>query len=342
MVNRQINIDRRLREGNILKKNYLLVISLLVTISLLILINKSREAGNETKSEEAAETASTSEPLKLLDHQKAILKFPVRDLDDKITWIQGASVNQEDHEIYTTRQSNGGTFLVIERRDMKTGKVKDQKPLWIQAGSYAEGLPWFKNSNGELLFLIRQAPEGKMSIFNYTKDKIQGSFNLLGSTKLGFDIDKKYLVTCNFINGIFDTLYVYDFKSVTQGTPKLLETISISGDLFFEKPQGMTIQDEKIIISHGGRGGIPAISIVNMSGEVEEVYSFDRKDYADMVNKSYPNSINDRKTLDYENEGIFMYEYNGVESPALVQIINNEVFIVLTGISGEEPVKRIQ
>jgi hypothetical protein len=333
-----------IEEENIMKQIYLLFIGLLVTLTLLIIINNSREANKKIKSDEGTETTaadSSNRPLNLLDRQKVLLKFPVRDVEDKNTWIQGASVNQEDKEIYTTRQSNGGTFLVIERRDLETGKIKELKPLWIQAGSYAEGLPWFKNSVGDLLFLIRQSPEGKMSIFNYTKDEIQKTFNLLGSTKIGFDPDKKYLVTSNWVNGKFDTLYVYHFDSVTKGAPKLFKTLSINGDLFFEKPQGMTIYDGKILISHGGRGGNPAISVVNMSGEVEEVFSLDRKEYANMINKNYPKVIKDTSNFDYENEGIFMYEINGDLIPALVQIVNYNVYIVLAGIKDGEQIKRI-
>jgi hypothetical protein len=79
-----------------------------------------------------------------------------------------------------------------------------------------------------------------------------------------------------------------------------------------------------------------------MSGEVEEVYSFDREDYAEMINKSYPDSIKDDVNYGYENEGIFMYEHKGKLNPALVQIINNDVFIVLAGMADEEALKRAE
>jgi hypothetical protein len=289
--------------------------------------------------EELNTVTSTNNPLKFLDFQKAILKFPVRDVKDTNTWIQGASVNQKDNELYIARQSNGGLVLTIERRNLSTGKVKDTKRVSIKAGTYAEGLPWFTNSEGELCFFVRQVPVDQISIFNYTNNKVERTVKLLGGSKIGADFNKKIFVT---FNETLDKIYLYDFASATQGDPHLLRTIYIKGEeLLFEKPQGITIFKDKIIISHGSGYGNPAVSVVNMKGKVEDVFYFSLIDYSEMINATYPNLITNKENYHYENEGTFMFDYNGFLYPALVQVVNiDTTLIVLSGILEGKQIKK--
>jgi hypothetical protein len=289
--------------------------------------------------EEHNTVISTNNPLKFLDFQKAILKFPVRDVKDTNTWIQGASVNQKDNELYIARQSNGGLVLTIERRNLSTGKVKDTKKVSIKAGTYAEGLPWFTNSEGELCFFVRQVPVDQISIFNYTNNKIERNFKLLGGSKIGADFNNKYIVT---FNQTLDEVYLYDFPSATLGDPQLLRTIYTKREeLLFEKPQGVTVYKDKIIISHGAGHGNPAISVLNMKGKVEDVFYFNLINYSEMINATYPNLITNKENYHYENEGTFMYDNNGFLYPALVQIVNSDTtLIVLSGILEGKQIKK--
>jgi hypothetical protein len=272
----------------------------------------------------------TSESLSSLDYQKPILSFPVREKGDKTTWIQGASANQKQNELYISKQSNGGTVLTIERRSISSGVLLDVKKLPLKSGTYAEGLPWFMNKDNELCFLVRQVPAGKVSIFNYDKNKIEKSFDLLGQSKIGYDIKKKYIVTSTVKKKVVDKIYVYEFESVIKGKPKLLHTVDTSREnLWFEKPQGITIHEDKIILAHGAGHGTPGISVVNLKGKIEHVFYFEPVNYAIMLNQTYPRLISDRAHYHYENEGIFMYEKDGNVYPALVQIVNSKTTIIV-------------
>lgn len=285
-----------------------------------------------------ATSVLTYENHRFLDFQKAILKFPVR--EDNNTWIQGASVNQNANEIYIARQSNGGTVLTIEIRDLTTGLIKDSNHVSIKSNSYAEGLPWFLNSEGELCFLVRQVPADSISIYNYTRNKVERSFNLSGQYKIGFDYYKQFIITSN---SNLDTFYIYNFDSVVGGTPKLVHTVQTDREkLFFEKPQGITMDKNKIILSHGSKNGSPAISVINMQGQLENIYYFERKSYAKMINKSYPSLIINEEDYEYENEGIFMFKNKGKISPALVQIINAQTTIIVlsSDLEGERVIRK--
>ncbi|WP_066387576.1 hypothetical protein [Neobacillus mesonae] len=314
-----------------MKGKYSFSIYLIVIIGVIFTFVFCKNGNNEKSGFAAKDlNSSASFQLRYLDYQKPILTFPVRDEIDTTTWIQGASVNQKENELYIARQSNGGTVLTIEIRNLSTGKIKGSKYLPIQTNTYAEGLPWFKNSSGDLCFFVRQIPADKISIFNYTKNKVERSFTLLGGSKIGYDFNKKYIVTCN---AKIDSIFVYDFESVMQGTPQLLHTIHLNNKkVLFEKPQGLTIYGDLIIFSQGGRNGKPAISVINFEGKVENVFYFNRSSYANMIKNSYPNLISNNLNYDFENEGIFMYKYNGILYPALVQIINGKTIIVLTGV----------
>ncbi|ETI69169.1 hypothetical protein [Neobacillus vireti] len=329
-----------------MKKRKTILVCLLSILVILIFFNIfNKKELNNNKIEVSLNKKEVNEKgvfpgnhLSFFDYQKPILKFPVRKADG---WIQGASVNQIDNDIYIARQPNRGTTLTIERINIITGKKKDSRKVSIQSGTYAEGLPWFRNNKGELCFLVRQVPTDQISIFNYSKNRIEGKVDLLGSYKIGFDINQKYIVTCNATKNVLDKIYVYDFDSVVKGSPKLLKIIKTkSEDLLFEKPQGITIHDNKIIFSHGGKDGNPAISVVNFEGKVENVFYYDRKSYAEMINETYPNFILDKKNYRYENEGVFMYNYKGEVYPALVQILNHTTtIIVLSGAPDGQQVK---
>ena len=279
------------------------------------------------------------EVSRFLDFQKAIIKFPVRGINDNLTWIQSVSINQNDNEVYVARQSNGGNILIIEIMDLKTGLIKKTNQVYMEPGTYAEGLPWFYNDEGNLCFLVRQVRENQISIYNFTKNKVEKSFNLLGRSKIGFDFEKNYLITTNTT---LDTFYIYSFKSVVMGIPELLHSIRTNRDgLMFEKPQGITMLDNKIIISHGASNGNPAISILNMDGQMEDVYFFEKNSFSNMVRNSYSNLSMNKEKWEYENEGIFMYEYNGQKVPALVQIVNGDtVLITLSGVLEGSRVER--
>lgn len=284
---------------------------------------------NQASQKKATERI-TNGNMKYLNYQKPILKFPVREPSDTRTWIQGVDINQDDNEFYTTRQENNGIAITIERRDLSTGAIKDTRTYSVAMYTYAEGIPWFKNESGELCFIVRTVFADLARIFNYTNGTMSDPFTLLGTTKLGMDYDKKYIVSCYSSGTMLDKIYIYDFNTIKTGAPKLLHTINTrSEDLWFEKPQAITIHEDKIIFAHGASLGTPGISVVNMRGQLEETYYFDRKSFAEMINDQYPGLITNMQNYHYENEGIFMMKHNNVVTPALLQIVNNTTSILV-------------
>ncbi|PZW79976.1 hypothetical protein [Bacillus sp. AG442] len=150
-----------------------------------------------------------------LNYQKIIFSVPAR--DHTRPFPQALSINQDDDELYIARQENGGTVCIISRYQLSSAKFKDSKQFAITNSTYNEGLPWFKNSSGDLCFLVRQKFENELSIFNYTSGEIVQTMQVLGSYKTGNDIDKKYFISGNSTNEKMDRIYIYDFQSIVAG-----------------------------------------------------------------------------------------------------------------------------
>ncbi|MCY8692623.1 hypothetical protein MOD48_14870 [Bacillus spizizenii] len=279
-----------------------------------------------------------------LNYQKIIFSVPAR--DHTRPFPQALSINQEDDELYVARQENGGTVCIISRYQLSSAKFKDSRQFTITNSTYNEGLPWFKNSSGDLCFLVRQKFENELSIFNYTSGEIVQTMKVLGSYKTGNDIDKKYFISGNSTNEKMDRIYIYDFQSIVAGNPNLLMEVMVNNkEIMFEKVQGITFHENKIILGQGK--GTPAITVINLDGSIAKAYSFSKDSFADLIQENYDF---DRNNYDFENEGICMFNYDGYVIPALLQITversgKETIFVTLAGaqdgsLISTQPVKR--
>ncbi len=265
-----------------------------------------------------------------LNYQKIIFSVPAR--DHTRPFPQALSINQDDDELYVARQENGGTVCIISRYQLSSAKFKDSRQFTITNSTYNEGLPWFKNSSGDLCFLVRQKFENELSIFNYTSGEIVRTMQVLGSYKTGNDIDKKYFISGNSTNEKMDRIYIYDFQSIVAGSPNLLMEVVVNNkEIMFEKVQGITFHENKIILGQGK--GAPAITVINLDGSIAKAYSFSRDSFADLIQKNYDF---DRNNYDFENEGICMFNHNGYVIPALLQVTversgKETIFVTLAG-----------
>ncbi len=265
-----------------------------------------------------------------LNYQKIIFSVPAR--DHTRPFPQSLSINQEDDELYVARQENGGTVCIISRYQLSSAKFKDSRQFTITNSTYNEGLPWFKNSSGDLCFLVRQKFENELSIFNYKSGEIVQTMKVLGSYKTGNDIDKKYFISGNSTNEKMDRIYIYDFQSIVAGNPNLLMEVVVNNkEIMFEKVQGITFHENKIILGQGK--GAPAITVINLDGSIAKAYSFSRDSFADLIQKNYDF---DRNNYDFENEGICMFNHNGYVIPALLQVTversgKETIFVTLAG-----------
>lgn len=265
-----------------------------------------------------------------LNYQKII--FSVLARDNSLPFPQAISINQEDDELYIARQENGGIVCIISRYELSTSTLKDSKQFTITSSTYNEGIPWFKNSDGELCFLVRQQFENELSIFNYATGEIEETMEVLGSYKTGNDIDKKYFISGNSTNERMDRIYIYDFQSIVAGSPRLLMEVSVNNqEIMFEKVQGITFHDNKIVLGQGK--DYPAITVLNLDGSITKSYSFSKESYADLIEQSYDfNRVN----YTFENEGVCMFNYDGYVIPALMQIAVERggrelIFVTLAG-----------
>ncbi|MEK4136465.1 hypothetical protein NSQ93_23115 [Bacillus sp. FSL W8-0445] len=265
-----------------------------------------------------------------LNYQKII--FSVLARDNSLPFPQAISINQEDDELYIARQENGGSVCIISRYELSTSALKDSQQFTITSSTYNEGIPWFKNSEGELCFLVRQQFENELSIFNYTTREIEETMEVLGSYKTGNDIDKKYFVSGNSTNERMDRIYIYDFQSIIAGSPRLLMEVSVNNqEIMFEKVQGITFHDNKIVLGQGK--DYPAITVLNLDGSIAKSYSFSKESFADLIEQNYDF---DRVNYAFENEGVCMFNYDGYVIPALMQIAVERsgrelVFVTLAG-----------
>ncbi|GIN27938.1 hypothetical protein ACP2WB_05615 [Bacillus licheniformis] len=265
-----------------------------------------------------------------LNYQKII--FSVLARDNSLPFPQAISINQEDDELYIARQENGGSVCIISRYELSTSALKDSQQFTITSSTYNEGIPWFKNSEGELCFLVRQQFENELSIFNYTTGEIEETMEVLGSYKTGNDIDKKYFVSGNSTNERMDRIYIYDFQSIIAGSPRLLMEVSVNNqEIMFEKVQGITFHDNKIVLGQGK--DYPAITVLNLDGSIAKSYSFSKESFADLIEQNYDF---DRVNYAFENEGVCMFNYDGYVIPALMQIAVERsgrelVFVTLAG-----------
>ncbi|WP_250634655.1 hypothetical protein [Bacillus subtilis] len=265
-----------------------------------------------------------------LNYQKIIFSVPAR--DHTRPFPQALSINQDDDELYVARQENGGTVCIISRYQLSSAKFKDSRQFTIANSTYNEGLPWFKNSSGNLCFLVRQKFENELSIFNYTSGEIVQTMQVLGSYKTGNDIEKKYFISGNSTNEKMDRIYIYDFQSIVAGSPILLMEVMVNNkEIMFEKVQGITFHENKIILGQGK--GAPAITVINLDGSIAKAYSFSRDSFADLIQENYDF---DRNNYDFENEGICMFNHNGYVIPALLQVTversgKETIFVTLAG-----------
>ncbi|CAF1811224.1 hypothetical protein [Bacillus subtilis] len=266
-----------------------------------------------------------------LNYQKIIFSVPAR--DSTKPFPQGISINQKDDELYIIRQENSGNKGIITRYKLSTTQLIDSKEFSITSNTYNEGIPWFKNDYGDLCFLVRQVFEDQLSIFNYTNGKIERVMDVLGSYKIGNDLENKYFISGNSDNENLNKIYLYDFQSIVNGTPNLLQEVQINNkEIMFEKVQGLTFHDNKIVLGQGK--DYPSITVLNLDGSIEKSYSFSKESFADLIELDFKFN---RDGYKFENEGVCMVNWNGYAVPALMQIAVEQngketIYVTLSGV----------
>jgi hypothetical protein len=235
-------------------------------------------------------------------------------------FIQGFVFNIDRNECYVVRKDNTQANNIIYRYDMETWLIKDSKRFATSTGCYNEGLPYFYNDSGQLMFIVRTSYDHTVAIFNYDTGELTPNFVVQGSSKHGMDNKGKYYFThfgdAERVEGVF----LYDFDSVKNQTPELIQKIYFPTAIADgEKIQSITMIDDYFYCGHGKQ--FPEISVINLYGDVIKHHAFDKQSLMNMINESYP-EVN-LNNYQYENEGITWYQEG------------NKTFVVMGHMIGE-------
>jgi hypothetical protein len=269
---------------------------------------------------------SMRDPLAYINSVEVLTSFSARG-QSTTAWIQGFSINEITNEIYIAIQENNGTYLTIEIRDLN-GIFKQSKTLTITSGSFTEGLPFFYNVSNQLCFVVRTQTTNTYAIYNYTLGTL-GSPVAISGTPYKSALDGNYFVTCDVTSSVpytINTIYVYDWVSVQNGTPTLLNSFRTQnmGGLI-EKAQGLVVNNGYIFLTQGESNGNPAITIYNTAGQLVNVYLYTKESLASAINTYSTGVITDLSGYTYENEGGCKYKGKLVTA----HILNNVVYITI-------------
>ena len=258
-------------------------------------------------------------PLNNLLNQEILTSVPTI-AGDGVSFIQGFTFIQSRDELYVIRKNNKTPQDIITRYKYSTMKEIDYRLIPTNsASSFTEGLPYFINGNtNEVNFILRTNYDQIAFIFNYDKNEKSDDFILPGIAKLGMDTNKKYIFS-NFGDADhLQGLYLYEFNSVVNMKPKLIKIIRFDQILVNdEKVQGVTIVDNKLVLSHGKQ--YPKITITTLDGSIINTVSIDKNTVVDMVKKKYPEASIDYNSQ-YEAEGNGFYIENGKEYPVITHV----------------------
>lgn len=295
-------------------------------------VENQLEDNRKEVSETLAETHHKMIEKFLMNHS-FIGKVPTR-INNELDFIQGVSFNQERNEFYVARQLNNGTNVKISRYDLNTYQIKDIKQFEKSTGAYQEGLPYFYNGSGDLCFIVRTKYDLKVAIFNYTKGTLSTEIDLNGGSKISADPSGKYLVTHFGDASRIEGVYIYDMKSVINGTPYLLRKISFDEEIRNgEKTQGVTLIDNLIYLARGE--DTPVMSVVNMNGVTLSTYYLDKESLGLAIKNTYALDSFNPSNYNYENEGVSWFLKNDKYYPVFHHVVGGGEGTTYFALAGE-------
>ncbi|MCX8454602.1 hypothetical protein [Paenarthrobacter ureafaciens] len=293
-------------------------------------VNTVVEQNNAVTSKaEKVTLQAASDPLAYLDNMAILCQFPVRENGETL-WPQGIAINQADNELYVSNADGPASVLRIDVRDLTTGIRKSSKSITVAAGTWTEGLPWFKDGSGNLCFIVRATSgtteDSTYAIYNYTAGTIGANIAIKGPFKS--DTDGKYFITSDAYNRTAKKFFIYDWESIKAGTPSLLATVPIeNAGTTPGKTQAVAIVGGYLYIAQGDQASNPSISAYDFTGRLKATRNYAKEDFQAAVNALLPG---------YLTNPAFVYECEGATNlnGKLVsgQIINNTPAIPANGV----------
>ena len=251
---------------------------------------------------------SAADPLAYLSRIKHVLTLPARPAGT-LLWPQGIAVNLEDGHVYVGYNGTVGTPAVSTQRIAVytlEGRQVSQRDVPIEGGTSSEGLPYWRNAEGQLCFLLRPAAGGQgYAILNYDTGLLGPVIPLPGGNyKSAVSGDYLYTVDSNdSING-FSRLFVYSLASMIKaGTPELVQTVVLSSRNRMEKVQSFTVNGDMAIFNHGASKSQVYLSAYSLSGGLQTAFELDKRSFAEAINAGAPGTIANPASYRHEGEG---------------------------------------
>lgn len=263
-----------------------------------------------------------ADPLAYLNSIDVLCSWQTRD-PGTVTFPQGMNINEEAGEIYVANQDSG-TLLRIDVRNLD-GTLKHSKSVQITTGAYTESLPYWYNTTGDLCFIIRTGAGNNpatghytYNTYNYTKGTLSPQIPIQGGIRA--DVDGDYMITSDMWTTTISKVWVYDWASVKNGTPRLVNTINlaVTGETV-AKNQGLVLNGGYIFLLQGAADTSPTITVYNLAGQLVNIYGVRGEDFANALNQCLPGAITNPQSFAYENEGGCKYQ----GKLATLEVVNN-------------------
>lgn len=265
--------------------------------------------GNFENSIDALEGAA--DPLAYLNSITVLCSWRTRD-EGTTTFPQGMNINAEAGEIYVVNQDK--TVMRIDVRNLD-GTLKSSRTVSVVDGAFTEALPYWYNSSGDLMFFIRTSAGSNTqtsghytyNVYNYTQDTMGPIIPINGGIKA--DVDGPYLITSDIWTQTIGKIWIYDWESVKDGTPRLVNTIHVANPgPTVEKNQGMVLNGGYIFLLQGAQNTSPTITVYNVAGDLVNIFGVSARDFGIALNKAVPGAIANVNSFQYENEGGCKYK----------------------------------
>lgn len=250
-------------------------------------------------------------PITHLDRARVVCAFPAERVGEE-TYVapQGFSVNKAENRLYVSYGSGTDTTQRFEVRDLTTGERLSHRVLTADAQSYSESLPWFKNTAGQLCFIVWLKAAASLptmyGIYNYDTGVLSSEVQING--KVRGDYFGDMFVTSDAYGSVGSVFWVYSWASIKAGAPQLLQTVPMSNPgATPAKVQGQTTVGSHFLIFGGDPAQDPTVTVYNNLGQVESVRRWSRADVARIITETSPYQITN-PGFAWEGEGITNHE----------------------------------
>lgn len=221
-------------------------------------------------------------------------------------WPQGLSWDPSELMWYISMSGSvsGQDVIRIERRS-ESGTLIDFKQF--PSPAFAEGLPFWKDVSGNLIFLVRaEAGNGSYSLFNYTSGVLGPPVPLPFPMHKSFMTDTSVWFTdASGAGGGVRFFYEFDLDSIKESSPKMVNTVELEHRNMYHKMQSFAVgEDGRFWISMGVPEDPPVMATYSRQGALQGMKVYEKPSFGEMINTLTPGFIKDLDNFGQEPEGL--------------------------------------